>query len=37
VHVIPGAYHGFQVAGASAQAQALERWKHDALHRAFTT
>jgi len=37
LHVIPGAYHGFQVAGKDTpQARALRRWKRDALHRAFT-
>lgn len=38
LHVIPGAYHGFMVAGGDApQVQALQRYRHDALARAFKT
>jgi len=36
LHVIPGAFHGFAVAGGSApQVQACLRWRRDALARAF--
>ena len=36
LHVIPGAFHGFAVAGGQApQVQAYMRLRHDALERAF--
>jgi len=36
LHVIPGAFHGFGVAGGQApQVQACLRWRRDALARAF--
>jgi acetyl esterase/lipase len=38
LHVIPGAFHGFSAAGPAApQIQALMRYRHDALARAFAT
>jgi triacylglycerol lipase len=38
VHVIPGGFHGFSVAGAAApQVQALLRLQRDALARAFSS
>ena len=36
LHVIPGAFHGYSMAGPAApQIQALTRYRHDALARAF--
>jgi triacylglycerol lipase len=36
LHVIPGAYHGFQVSGlGTAQAREHQRLRHAALARAF--
>ena len=36
LHVIPGAFHGFAVAGGNApQVVALHQWRRDALARAF--
>lgn len=36
LHVIPGAFHGFAVAGGDApQVVALTKWRHHALARAF--
>jgi triacylglycerol lipase len=36
LHVIPGAFHGFSAAGPNApQVEALARYRHDALARAF--
>jgi triacylglycerol lipase len=36
LHVIPGAFHGFAVAGGDApQVMALTQWRRDALARAF--
>ncbi len=38
LHVIPGGFHGYAMAGPSApQIQALTRYRHDALARAFAT
>jgi acetyl esterase/lipase len=37
LHVIPGAFHGFGVAGGNApQVQACLRWRREALDRAFS-
>ena len=35
LHVIPGAFHGFSVAGDGPQVRANREWSHAALRRAF--